>query len=338
MKLTFNLANKKLLKKVLAVSLPIFVVGASITTYVIKTNQNNDSPVNNNITITNGVKRQIYLVTEDNLLTPITVTIERKEQVTDEIADLVNLLKKDSLFNHEHFKKLLSKDCKLINATLDNKNLTLNFSKEFIDYDATLEKRVVESLVWTSLQFDEVETLKIQIDGTDLTHMPLSNTPLPVSLNKSIGINNHLMVGKSNQRCVNVFYEKNIDKSNYYIPVSVKVDDYENQYEEIINGMNLKLPTYTTLNTPSLVKKIEVLKYNELDENNNLNLTLSNKALYDEKTIDNKVFDFLVMNLKMNDEYIDTVNITINDNIVDVSGYDDSTIEVNSVTYNEIKI
>ena len=56
MQFTLNISNKKLLKRILAISLPVLVVGASITTYLVKTN-NNDTPVINNITVTNGVKR-----------------------------------------------------------------------------------------------------------------------------------------------------------------------------------------------------------------------------------------------------------------------------------------
>ena len=94
---------------------------------------------------------------------------------------------------------------------------------------------------------------------------------------------------------------------------------------------------YTSLNIPSISKKIEVLQYNELDDNNNLNLTLSSKALYDEKTIDNKVFDYLVMNLMFNDENIETVSATVNDEVLAVSGYDNSVVDVSSIIFNEIK-
>lgn len=339
MKFTFNFANKKILKKIMAISLPVCVVGASITTYLIKTNnKDNTNLVNNEVNIKNGIKRQVYLVTEDNLLTPITVVLEKQELLTDEIASLVNLLKEDSEINHPHFKGVLPNDCDLKNITVDDKNITLNFNEKFNNYNEKLEKRILESLVWTTLQFDEIETLKLQVNDEDLTSMPLNSTPVPSSLTKSIGINNHLMVGSTYEASVNVFYEKTIDKDTYFVPVSIKVEDQDSVYKEVISGMNTKLPLYTSLKNSSLVSKIEVLNYNELDENNNLNLTLSNKALYDEKTIDNKVFDFLVMNLKANDKFIDTVSITVNDEIINVNGYENSAVEVNAITYNEIKI
>lgn len=338
MKLTLNIGNKKLLKKILAISLPVFVVGASITTYLVKTNKDKDSQiVNNNVTINNGVKRQVYLLTNDNLLMPVTITKEKQELLADEISDLVNLLKEDSNLVNENLNYVLTKDCTLKNVTIEDKLVTLNFNKEF-NYDAKNERRVIESLVWTCLQFDEVDSLKIQIEDNDITHMPLNNTPIPVSLNKNIGINSHLMVGNTNQRSVNVFYEKTIDDNSYFIPVTVKVNDYENDYEEIVNGMNFEMPIYTSLSLPNVVSRIEVLEYNNLDDNNNLNLTLSSKALYDEKTIDNKVFDYLVMNLMFNDELIETVSITVNDEIINVNGYEKDVVEVSNVTFNEMKV
>ena len=57
----------------------------------------------------------------------------------------------------------------------------------------------------------------------------------------------------------------------------------------------------------------------------------------DEKTIDNKVFDYLVMNLMFNDENIETVSATVNDEVLAVSGYDNSVVEVSSIIFNEIK-
>jgi hypothetical protein len=125
MKFTFNLTNKNILKKILAISLPVCVVGASITTYIVKTNnKENSNLVNNEVNIKNGVKRQVYLVTEDNLLTPITIVIENKELLTDEIASLVNLLKEDSEINHAHFKGVLPNNCDLKNVTIDDKTMT----------------------------------------------------------------------------------------------------------------------------------------------------------------------------------------------------------------------
>ena len=134
--------------------------------------------------------------------------------------------------------------------------------------------------------------------------------------------------------------EREIVKENnkYYVPVTVKVDDYENDYQEIIEGLNSKLPLYCNLKIPSIKNKIEVLKYSELDDTYNLNLELSNKALFDEKTVDNLVFDYLVMNLMFNDDNIKTVSVTVNNEIMQVSGYEDSSIQVSSVIYNEIKI
>ena len=337
MKFTFSLGNKKLLKKILAISLPVFVVGASITTYIVKTNKDKDSQLVNNITIQNGIKRQVYLLTNDNLLMPVTITMEKEEQLTDEINKLVNLLKEDSELVNENLKPVLSKNCELQNVTIEDKVVTLNFTNEF-QYDINNERRVLESLVWTCLQSNDVDSLKINVNDQKLTHMPLNNTPLPVAINKSVGINTHLMVGNTKQRSVNVFYEKNINESTYYIPVTVKVDDYQNDYQEVVSGMNISLPIYTSLKTPNVVNRIEVLQYNNLDDNNNLNLTLSSKALYDEKTLDNQVFDYLVMNLMYNDHNINTVSITINDEVLNVNGYDNSSIEVSTITFNEIKI
>ena len=337
MQFTLNISNKKLLKRILAISLPILVVGASITTYLVKTN-NNDTPVINNNVITNGVKRQVYLINKNNLLTPLTVVIEKKDIVIDELKELVSLLKEDSNLKNDNFNKVLNKECDIKNITLEDSTVTLNFNESFNNYDAKNEKRIVESLVWTCLQYDEITNVKLQVEDKDLKYMPLNNTPLPSLLNKDIGINSHLCIGDTTKETVNVFYETTIEDDKYYVPVSVKVDDLDNDHEEVIKGMTYSLPLYTNLKVPSLVNRIEVLKYNEIDDNNNLNLELSSKALYDEKTIDNSVFNLLVMNLMFNDENIETVSVSVNDEVLMVSGYEENTVPVSNITFNEIKL
>ena len=337
MQFTLNISNKKLLKRILAISLPILVVGASITTYLVKTN-NNDTPVINNNVITNGVKRQVYLINKNNLLTPLTVVIEKKDIVVDELKELVSLLKEDSNLKNDNFNKVLNKECDIKNITLEDSTVTLNFNESFNNYDAKNEKRIVESLVWTCLQYDEITNVKLQVEDKDLTYMPLNNTPLPSLLNKDIGINSHLCIGDTTKETVNVFYETTIEDEKYYVPVSIKVDDLDNNHEEIIKGMTYSLPLYTNLKVPSLVNRIEVLKYNEIDDNNNLNLELSSKALYDEKTIDNSVFNLLVMNLMFNDDNIETISVSVNDEVLMVSGYEENTVPVSNITFNEIKL
>ena len=337
MQFTLNISNKKLLKRILAISLPVLVVGASITTYLVKTN-NNDTPVINNITVTNGVKRQVYLINKNNLLTPLTVVIEKKDLLVDELKELVSLLKEESNLKNDNFNKVLNKECDLKNITLEDSTVTLNFNESFNNYDIKNEKRIVESLVWTCLQYDEITNVKLQVEDKNLTYMPLNNTPLPSLLNKDIGINSHIAIGDTTKETVNVFYETTIENDKYYVPVSIKVDDLDNNYEEIVKGMTYNLPLHTNLKIPSLVNRIEVLKYNEIDDNNNLNLELSSKALYDEKTIDSSVFDLLVMNLMFNDENIETVSVSVNDEVLMVSGYEENVVPVSSVTYNEIKI
>ena len=337
MQFTLNISNKKLLKRILAISLPILVVGASITTYLVKTN-NNDTPVINNNVITNGVKRQVYLINKNNLLTPLTVVIEKKDIVIDELKELVSLLKEDSNLKNDNFNKVLNKECDIKNITLEDSTVTLNFNESFNNYDAKNEKRIVESLVWTCLQYDEITNVKLQVEDKDLTYMPLNNTPLPSLLNKDIGINSHLCIGDTTKETVNVFYETTIEDEKYYVPVSIKVDDLDNNHEEIIKGMTYSLPLYTNLKVPSLVNRIEVLKYNEIDDNNNLNLELSSKALYDEKTIDNSVFNLLVMNLMFNDDNIETVSVSVNEEVLMVSGYEENTVPVSNITFNEIKL
>ena len=60
----------------------------------------------------------MYLLTEDDLLMPVTLTLEKKEQLTDEIVELVNILKNDTETINKNLKPVLNENCELKNVTI----------------------------------------------------------------------------------------------------------------------------------------------------------------------------------------------------------------------------
>ena len=69
------------------------------------------------------------LINKNNLLTPLTVVIEKKDLLVDELKELVSLLKEESNLKNDNFNKVLNKECDLKNITLEDSTVTLNFNE-----------------------------------------------------------------------------------------------------------------------------------------------------------------------------------------------------------------
>ena len=167
-------------RKLIAVIVPAFAILVVALFFVFKTENNNplnDATININKE-ENMVKRKLYLLTNDNLVVPVTVSFEKKDSFADELYYVVSLLREDSKAIKGSFKGVLNKDVSILELNVENKVLTLGFSKEFNNYEKECELRIVESLVWTMSQYDEIDILNIKVDGQLLTKMPFSAVSL----------------------------------------------------------------------------------------------------------------------------------------------------------------
>ena len=66
---------------------------------------------------------------------------------------------------------------------------TVDFSKEFKDYQAEDEMKILQSITWTLTQFDSIEKVKLQMNGHPLEEMPVNGTPISGELSRNDGIN-----------------------------------------------------------------------------------------------------------------------------------------------------
>ncbi len=93
--------------------------------------------------------------------------IEYKDAKSKYVNTLKELLKGPS--DSSKFETNISKDTKVLDARVENENLTVDFSKEFNVFSGSLhEAAVVSSVVDTMLQFGELKKVKILVEGQEL--------------------------------------------------------------------------------------------------------------------------------------------------------------------------
>lgn len=329
---------RKISSKLLVFALPIVLVGTILIAYIVGTNKkdnanNINNPVNGD---TMQIKRKIYLKNKQGLLVPLTINIEPYEERTDEIKFLVNKLKNNIEIKYG-YQGLLDQDVELINIELNESLLTLDFNEAFNKYDKIDEIRIIESLVWTCAQYRDISQIKILVNGEELTKMPIGNCPVPKILDQNFGINNHVFRPSSNKDNITVYYEDITSKELVYVPVTIRVDKSDNQIESIVSALDYEIPTYTNIRKAKVLNQIE---FNELPSilNDVLNIDLTASSLIDEKTVSKDIYDYLVMNFRDNISTIESVNILVQDEIMNINGYKNEIIPVSSIYENIIEI
>ena len=105
---------------------------------------------------------------ETKELEPEARLVDIKEILNDPYEKIVNLLIEGP--KDETKEKIIPDNVKLLNTILEGDCITLDFSQEFLNYDKEDEKvkeNLINSLVNTLTQLNEVNSIKILINGSE---------------------------------------------------------------------------------------------------------------------------------------------------------------------------
>lgn len=105
---------------------------------------------------------------ETKELEPEARLVDIKEILENPYEKIVNLLIEGP--KDEGKERIIPENTKLLSTQLEGDCLTLTFSSDFLNYDKTDEKakeNLINSIVNTLTQLNEVNSIKILIDGTE---------------------------------------------------------------------------------------------------------------------------------------------------------------------------
>lgn len=322
-------------RKILFKLLPIFItITLALGLIVFKTVSNpfENPTIKEEVENTSVVKRKIYLLSNDNLVVPVTVSFEKKVGLADELYYMVSLLKEDSNLNSS-LKGVINKDASITELIIQDGVLTVGFSKEFLDYPVKSELRIVEAIVWTLSQYDEVKAVNINVDGKLLTKMPLGKTPLPKDMSKDIGINNHVFPSLLNAKRVVTYYTKLIDGEMMYVPISNNIE--EDSLSVFFEASKKRTPFMYGLSVSKYINDLEILNLNEKE--NTIEIELTTSCLIEEDLVDYEVYEaFCVALSSYKEDY--TVSILVEDEILPINGINEEVSQISNIIYNEIEL
>lgn len=263
---------------------------------------------------TNTIKTELYLIDKNGYVVPQTFDLPNTESVAKQALEY--LVKGGPLSNSlpNDFREVLPEGTE-ISVDIKDGVAIANFSKEFGEYAPEDELKILESVTWTLTQFDSIDKVKLQMNGKELKEMPVNGTPINGELTRKNGINidSSTAIDITNTYPVTVYYLAQSDTQNYYVPVTKRVSNKQQDpitavVEELIHGPNLTSPALYTLFMND-VKLIEEPKFEDGIVKLNFNENIFGS--YDQKLVSKQVLESLVLSLTEQDG-IEGVSIQVN--------------------------
>ena len=270
---------------------------------------NNETSYPEEIISINELTMPLYIKDQNGYVARTNI-IKKKD---NDIVYIINLLTKGSLYENYlpvNFEPLIPENTKLLNYSLNDKVLKLNFSKEFLLVKENDEEKMIESLIYSLCELESIDKILIYVENKKLNELPNSKIKLPVSLDKSYGINKVYDIKSfKNVTKTTIYYASKTDDLTYYIPITKITNNDANAVEIIVKELKTS-PIYES-NLISFLNASYELKNYEIMENS-VNMSFDNKML-----------------LNLNDENItEKVKYTLSLSIRDTLGKDVS-IKIN---------
>ena len=224
----------------------------------------------------------IYLLDKNDYVALTSITTCDCD-IIDKSKDLLNGLIIDgakSAIIPNGFRSIIPTGTSILDVKLDNKVLTVNFSKELLDISSEYEEAMIESIVYTLTSIEGIDKVNIQVEGKELTKLPHSKKNIPTSLDKSYGINKVYDINNTKDiDGITLYYVNSYNDNKYYVPVTKYINnDSQDKIKVIIEQLSNSL-TYESNLMSYLSDNAKLLDY-EIDDKT-IKLNFNNMILSD---------------------------------------------------------
>ena len=261
-----------------------------------------------------NVTEVIYLLDSNDYVARTTVrgcdcdTIETAKDVTEGL--IIGGAKNNIIPNG--FRSLIPSGTEVLDVSLEDKVLTINFSKELLDINEKYEDKMIESIIYTLTSIDGIDKVIIQVEGEVLSKLPNSGKSLPTVLDKSYGINkSYDLTSTQDIDSYTVYYVSEFNDNKYYVPVTKYVNgEKQDKIKVIIDELSTS-PIYETNLMSFLDSNVSLFDYTL--EDNLIRLNFNDSILVDDTS--NKILEEVIytISLSLEDNYhIEEVSFLVN--------------------------
>lgn len=277
-----------------------------------KTTGENLTPITS-YTVTNAFD-VVYLLDNNDYVSRLNISL-KSETSTDKALEIISYMTEnssDSTLIPNGFKPIIPKGTKVLSYELRDGNFKVDFSEEFLNISEKDEVKLIESLIYSLTNIEEIKSITILVNGVLLNKLPHSQEFLPNPLNRSYGINKRYEVESiKGTTKTTMYYLSKYEDFYYYVPVTKVSNDPTEKIEIIIKELSSS-PIYETNLMSYLNSEATLLNYEFLDKK--LNIEFNNAILSD--VTNNEILEEVTfaINLSIKDNYdIDSVLYTVLD-------------------------
>lgn len=312
--------KKKIIRKILITTVFFFIILAIYSLPVKKEEKAIDKEIKVEY-VTSINDSDIYLLNSNNFLVKTKISLTGTD-ILENSKEIINNLKNT---NNSRFpsglRGIIPRNTKINTIRYDNNILYIDFNKEFLNVDPSLEEKVIEALVYSLTSLNKVNGISISINQEKLTILPKSNIKLPDIITKNFGINKvyNLTSTKDIDKVV-MYYITEINDDVYYVPVTKYINNKKERIKVIIENLS-----------SSYIYETSLLSY----LNNNTNL-IDYKIDNDKVTLNFNENIFNTQN-KILEEVLYSISASVFDNydvkevIFQVNGKDNVNIRIDDI-------
>lgn len=260
------------------------------------------------------VAREIYLFDADGFVVPQTIEIPKTKSAA---MTVLEYMVKDGPVTEllpNGFQAVLPAGTEILGLNLeDDGTLIIDVSEQFKNYRAEDEVKILQAMTYTLTQFDNIERIKLWINGENQLEMPVNGTPISEGYSRQKGINVMAPVRPSliSSEPVTIYYPKKYHDEFYFVPVTEHKDvSKEDLFTVIVNslieGPSFELQAAQVFNEQSNLVTKPVL------HNGVLQLQFNEAVLADSEknVIADEVMQTLVTSLTAIDD-IDAIDVNV---------------------------
>lgn len=222
----------KLINKIFRTTLIMFLILSAFTIM----NYSNEKVLRTNIEINNIEeipKTEIYLLSDNDYLVKANIYLE-DNIIESKAKKIIEYLKVDNNKIPSGLNGYLLEDIEVNQIILENTNLKINFSNEFLNLNN--KELVITGLVYSLNKLPGVETIEILVEDKYLENYNYK-------LNKELGINKeYLLKDRNDIKKVTVLYYDEINNTEYLTPVTKYINDNRETVEIIIDELSTNVP------------------------------------------------------------------------------------------------
>ena len=287
-------------KRIIITFITIFIL-ALIYLIPVKKEFNEVINLNNNI-------NYVYLLNDNKLIR--TSVISNEKDTINKVKEIINNLK-DTNYN-DKLKPTLPCNTKVLDLSIEGNLLKINFSRDILEVSKDKEEIILESLIYSLTELDNINSIMIFIEGKILLKLPNSNINLPHILTRDYGINKiYDLTNIKNVSKVTLYFYKEIDNKYNAVPVTLFTNNNANKIDIIIKE----------------------LKSSSIYQTNLVSFLSNNTKLLDYEIEENKIklnFNQPILDTFYNDSLLEEVKYALSNSIKDSYNIKEVIIKVNN--------